>query len=259
MMKRAVVVAIAVLGVLAVAGPAMADTVGVKYTGVSPNKTVNLHFETSTGHAFSGSYLAGIYNLQLSSPNPDPGLVGSGARRSYCIDIQDESSTKLLTYNVHEVKDAPVVGTGETSVPMGATRAAMLGEMWGEAFAKVGNPLNYDATTAAAFQLAVWEVVWDGNLTLSDTTDNPDFWSGTTGTIRTLANQFLGYAAVDDWTDMPLVALTHYDPAEPDGVTDAQDYVIPKDGYGDVPGPAMLVQLIGLAAMGLVGWRRRRK
>jgi hypothetical protein len=213
-MKRVILIAIVCAFMTA---PTFADiyTVGstsqVKYTGVSPRKTVYISGTWHTGNVY-----AGIYNLVVDGVSMD----------SFCIDLQDNTSGSTLTYDVTDLEDAPDPAFG----PMGSTKATGLAELlyenwWGKTIT--------DGTEAASIQVAVWEVITDYDGTaasLSLTAGN--FKSTYSGANSYLASIDGGYAPTSLFVGLSRDA--------------AQDYVVRVP----VPG-ALLLGLLGLSAAGI--------
>ncbi|HPS55845.1 MAG TPA: hypothetical protein PLP05_09610 [Sedimentisphaerales bacterium] len=207
--------------------PAMAvPTVDVQYTNVSPGQQFDVTF---TGYANYGVVYTGVYNLTLTNSTFEYPLNS----RAFCIEPQLGTTTNR-TYNVVDLKDAPEP-QGPNGDPMGVERADLLRELFGRNYDSV-----VDNKTAAAFQLAVWEIVFDGSSN-NFTAGNFFINSVLTDTI-TLASNWL--AAIDGTGPMAnLVGLSNLN--YQDFVT---IYTVP------VPG-AVILSSMGVA---LVGWFRRK-
>lgn len=151
------------------AGSAKADTITAKFDGVLPETNVSL---VSPGH--TGAVQAGVYNwtrklTTSTDPNNnwayDP-LQGTSFD-AFCIQANQNTPTSgYQVFTVTDLKDAPIGGTG--TQPMGSLRALLLSELWAnnESTAVSGGNL-----TSAAFQMAVWEIVFEDLSGLPDPSD----------------------------------------------------------------------------------------
>src|SRR5262249_31918386 len=128
------------LALLALAAPARAGTVTATFDTVSPGEVVTI----SSG-GFNATGWAGGYNFKNASGD----LTGNFG--GFCIDIaQDIYGNTTLQFNVQALSAAPVPGGG-----MGALRANLIRELWAADYAKIGASNQ----KAAAFQLAIWEII----------------------------------------------------------------------------------------------------
>jgi MYXO-CTERM domain-containing protein len=227
---------VAALAVLATAAPARAGMVTATFSTVSPGEVVTI---SSTSNNVHGSGWAGVYKFVNASGD----LKGSFA--SFCIDIAQEIySNQTVTFNVQNLASAPVPGT-----PMGQMRASLIGELWYNDYAKIGT----SNSNAAAFQLAVWEIINEqttknGKLVLDVTGGT---FSATDSDSQTLLTANAWLAGLDLSGSGPqapnLIALTS---------PQYQDYVT----TAAAPAPSGLV-LGGIALAGAAlsaAWRRRR-
>jgi hypothetical protein len=135
------------------AGSAQAGFVMATFNGVSPGQGVS--FSTNGGGSFINT-TAGMFNWTQTGGDYD--MPGSGAAfTTFCIEVtQYISPGGSYAYDVVPLVLAP------NSAPMGAGTAAMLSELFGRYYAGVDT-----ADEAAAFQVAIWEVVNDADLSVS--------------------------------------------------------------------------------------------
>ena len=222
---------LAAVTVAALAGSAFADTVNAKFTGVSPGQTVTMRLD---GHSFNTS--AGAFNFlrKASDPGTLPGFAPTF--QGFCIDLTEYVQVGH-TYEWHTVSlgNAPTSDAG----PMGAANAARLGRLFANQYNGLATAAN-QSQAYAAFQLAVWEIVFDGDLNLSN--GSLKCTSAPSGTIS-LAQSWLNTLGTGQgWS---LIAIDDQ-PGCDDG---HQGYVLTP-----TPGAAAL-----LGMGGLMGARRRRR
>jgi hypothetical protein len=125
--------------------------VNMKFTGVGYGQNVTVTVDTT--HQVSG--YAGIYKWAGLAGNPWP---LDHAFESFCIDLKQAVNTGVAQpYTLKELEDAPTPDPNPTGVTgMGQVRADMLRRLWGEHRDDVAT-----AITATAFQLAIWEIVFE--------------------------------------------------------------------------------------------------
>lgn len=222
------------IAVLGVAGLAAADSVNLQYTGPGAGQSFSV---VANGNA-STAY-AGQYNF-IASGGTGAGAAISGALRTFCIDVLEPVTGGAQPYDLAELADAPVTASGDPA--MGAAKAEAIARMY--AFAG-GQQFGSSNDYAAAFQLAVWEVIADFGTSL-DIADGDFEVTSSVGTgVSGILGDLLGAAGDTSLTGVSgLGALTN------NGLQDQiYSVVIP------LPGAA------GLAAAGLCGiavTRRRR-
>ncbi|HUO10263.1 MAG TPA: hypothetical protein VM008_18295 [Phycisphaerae bacterium] len=186
-------------------------------------------------------------NTQLQS------ILGpNGTFSTYCIEgVQDVIFGNSETWNlgVVDLSTAPTPGS-----PMGATKASQIGELWNRFYDKILT----DNEKAAAFQLAIWEIVDDGIPTLGGVTANAfatgNFqasgdsvainqavtWLNAIGSGGTVTNSYTLYALSDA------------------NIQD-QVFAVPNGGGNPVPLPAALPAGLALmSGLGVARFVRRR-
>jgi len=187
-----------------------------------------------TAH-FDGYYTGGVYAGQYNLTYPVG--VSNLSTIGYCIDLESSSPPESRLLTVAALSDAPIPNmTGQTA--MGDSKAALLSQLWGQHHSEVT-----DANTAASFQLAVWEIVFETSGTLDVTKDSFTTSGGTQ------AQSWLD-SLDPDGSKANLVALTN---------NGKQDVVVEVTGLagGEVPAPSAL--LLCLIGMGFAGVARRIK
>lgn len=135
---------------LALASPAWAGTVSMTFNGLPLSRSVDLVVGAS-----SVSTQAGIFNWTRTGGTH----VGApqGSFSAVCVEI--DQFLRSTTYEVINVEDGPKPGIALGAGPMGASKASMLGKLWAAYWAGAQG----DADAGAAFQIAVWEVIYDGD------------------------------------------------------------------------------------------------
>jgi len=230
---------IALTAVLAAAGAAAADSVDLTYTGPGNGRSFSVVANGTTTDVFAGQL-----NFSVVNGSGSTGVRLNGSLLTYCIDVLEPIGPGLNTYDLADLEDAPVTA-GSISPAMGAEKAAAIARLY---TAAGGNQFTADNDFAAAFQLAVWEVIADFSTTGTTLDINAgDFEVTSTINLGTqsVLNGLLAAAADDSVAAFAgLGALTN------EGFQD-QLYAVAVP----LPGAA------GLAAVGLAGvvvTRRRR-
>jgi hypothetical protein len=210
---------------LTFAAPGRAS-VTATFSTVNPGEVVTI---TSNGVSETG--WAGQYDFVNASGD----LHGSFG--GFCIDIgQNIYGNQTVTFGEADLKNAPIPGAG-----MGATRANLIRELWARDYgvALLSN------SNAAAFQIAIWEIINEQNLSQLDVTKGSFTVSDSDGQTLTTANAWLAQLTGTGPRDNSLVALTS---------ADYQDYVV------SMPAPPGLALAAAAGACGACAaiLRRRR-
>ncbi len=230
---------IAMTAALALAGAAAADSVDLQYTGPGNGHSISVVANGTSTSVFAGQLTFAVVNGSGST-----GVLLNGSLMTYCIDVLEGVGPGLNTYDLAALEDAPVTAGG-IAPAMGAEKAAAIARLY---TAAGGDQFGTDNDFAAAFQLAVWEVIADFGTT-GATLDIADGNFEVTGSLNAGTQSVLGgllAAAADDSVAKfgGLGALTN------SGFQDQlYSVVVP------LPGAA------GLAAVGLAGvaFTRRRR
>lgn len=218
---------------------AYADTVNVRFTGTGRGQSVRIDFPGGSMNVFAGQL-----NHELTNGVGPQGVALEGNWATFCTDITQHVTNSPLTYDIVDLSLVPNVS------PMGNAKADALRDVYAYANGAqaAGNASN---EYAAAFQLAVWEIVTDydanaGNASLSiagggfrATQTNG---SALSSNIQNYLASFFG--SVGSPGGATLLGLRS---------STAQDQIIPTS-YVPAPGSAVLGGLGGLC----MGIRRRR-
>jgi hypothetical protein len=230
-----VIATMAAMMTLAVAAtPAQADMqVTSTFTNVNPGEVVGI---TSQSPNVSGYGWAGVYNFSNAS-----GYL-TGNYSGFCIDIaQDIYSNQTATWTVAALSSAPTPGTA-----MGTYKAALIGELWYQDYGSIGTSNQ----AAAAFQIAIWEIINETTSTLSVTGGSFTVSDSDSGTL-TLANQWLSQLNLNGTGPQTsgLIALTN---------STYQDYVV-QGPVAPAPPGLVLGCIWGISFLVPWGWRQRKR
>ena len=145
------------------AGHASADSIVAKITGV---KYATSSY-TTVGVVFNGTdYHQVIAGPEMWHQTAGTTLLGdsSGNFLTFCVEInQDVHLGGTYTFYTGTVESAPTPGNPiPGSSGMGAAKAALLDELWARHYADIT-----DANSGAAFQVAVWDIVYDADFNLN--------------------------------------------------------------------------------------------
>lgn len=272
------VLAVAALCLL-LAGNASATSTGwitMSFVSASPGETVSYVAPTKSGTTTAGVYNQSVnlsplkygdYNIGREASKFIEGLgdgvMGFASAQTFCADINQYASYSPFKYEIYTPESAPVV-TG-SNMAMGSTKAADLRKLWGAYNTYglgvddwgVGEEESTPDTAekkqqAAAFQLAVWEIINEAQGTLGG-------YAVATGTMRAsgsastidLANAWLGTLGAMEDPDIGLRVLVN---------GTYQDFAIVVTGAGrdTVPEPVTMAGLM-LGIGGLSGYIRKRR
>jgi hypothetical protein len=230
---------IATAAVLALAGAAAADSVDLNYTGPAEGRSFNV---VANGNATS--VFAGQLTFTVANGSGSTGVRLNGPLTTFCIDVLEAIGPGQQTYDLAALQDAPVTAGG-IAPAMGADKASAIARMY--TFA-AGQQFGTDRNKAAAFQLAVWEVIADfgDNDPMSVASGDFRVTSSINSGTQNFLNALLAAAVDSSITEFQgLGALTN------EGFQDQlYSVVVP------LPGAAGLAA-VGLAGVGLVARRRR--
>lgn len=207
----------------AVAGVASADTVDLKYLGTGAGKSVSI-----SGPGPHSSVFAGQLRHEMDGQDVT----------TFCVEVaQLVGGGSAYTYDVVDLSAAP----GQPG-PMGNDRKEAVRVLYDLAG---GAQFGANNTLAAAFQVALWELVFDFEVGDSASIDLQDgaFKLNSGGTVESSANAWLGQIMANYGSGSTALAGLHHDHKQD------QVVVVP------LPAPVAL-GLVGL--IGVAGLRRLR-
>jgi len=151
--------------VLALAVHASAATVNLTFSGVSPGESESVSFNGGS----NVSTTAGAMDFAVGTPNNVPGIITASSITSYCIEgTQSISHGNNVNYTV--------LGPGQGSFTSVFTNSGLVSAFFNQYYNTV-----LSATTSSqkneynsAFQLAIWELVYDGTSDKPHTGDHND-------------------------------------------------------------------------------------
>ena len=129
----------------ALASVASADSVLVTQNGVSDYRIFDASVDGGKSYH---STLAGILHWKHASDNS---ALPPEAFDTFCIELTQKVGYGKYTYNVSDLDDA--LGLGST---LAEEKADLISELWGRHHRDVAG-----SDTSAAFQLAIWEILYD--------------------------------------------------------------------------------------------------
>ncbi len=211
---------------LALAQTASADTIKAKFTS-SLGMAVNVTSPVNNGNVNTVKFSW----TRTDTPGPGVDFTIPNNFNTYCVDLaQYVSANTNYTYNV-----VTPAAHGFT-----ANQETLLSRLWATQFSNVDT-----ANESAAFQVAVWEIVYDTNATLTSGT----FVLNNASAVATLAQGWLNTITDANFSfngTLPQISVLESSTAQ-DQIT-----VLPSNV------PAAGTGVLGLAGLGLLAKRQRR-
>ena len=172
---------------------ASAGTVTATLNSVAPGMTIDCSLD---GGANYEPLLAGQINWTRTGGTQVGNPAGNFA--TFCIELTQDVGYSSYTFDVVNLQDAPNPGGSGVGLGMGLAKATDIRELWGRHYAEV-----VDNDTATAFQLAVWEIVYDDGLALNADSFQARYPVGPTPTYLTTAQNWLD--SLDGQGPMPTI------------------------------------------------------
>ena len=242
-MKKATLGLLSVVASGVFAAPALADDMTMTMLGIN-GQGITYDFNDGV-NTFSGDTTAGIFTWQVDSTTSSDYTVGQ-TFQSFCVELVQQVRTgNQYDYEIVDPTQVPSPN-GDIDAGMAAEQAAMISSLFDQHWddATDGSSLN-----AAAFQIAVWEIVYEGaNVNYGDgqaaatglSTQNGWFTATNNNGATDLADQWLA-GLFNNGISAALMGFTS--PTAQDQIT-----IVP------LPAP---VALAGLGLLGVALGRRR--
>lgn len=233
MKKLALLASAAVFSAFASTSSASAATTSLQFSDVLLESNTQV-----TSPVRSGNFRAGEIEMIAD---------GTTTFIAWCLDIADN----LLLSGKYDPK---TIGGGEqifepNDLDSPDNRTSIIQEYFDQNLHKVS-----DGTRAAAFQLGLWEIVYETYANIGDTTSG--ILRSTTAGVTALANAFLGdIGGTDSGYSYNLTFLDAFDPEKNQDLVTA---TLPDGFVGQVPLPAA-GWLLGAGLFGLFGAGRLKK
>ena len=210
---------LALAAIASLTSMASADFITANFDSASPSETVDI-----LNNGSPSSISTGQYNWTRTGGDA---LAPVGGFATFCIEVtQQIAFGGNYSYDVIPLAGGPLPATFET--PMGAAKAGLIAGLWNAHYGSL-----VTSTDFAAFQVAVWEIVYDATLDVA----SDSFQVTSNAPVALLAQSWLNTITPADPVAAGLFALSS---------NDFQDQL--------VPAPATLA-LLGLGAF--AGRRRR--
>ena len=235
------------------AGLVIGDTITVSRIGTTPQRLVTANYDGSRASNASGvtggnAAQAGVNNFTHLTTN---GNTAGGTIQAFCVEIAEAFPDDPITYTMVAPTQVP-----EAPDNMTANQSQMMQDLYSRYYASVmdyGNDGSWNnaSAEAAAFQLVIWEISHENFTDTSDLSVMNSELSITLGAmaitdyfssdVLNSANAMIAALGTGGWNNYSSLL----------GATNGtnQDLLIV------VPTPA----IAGLACLGLVGMRRRRR
>jgi hypothetical protein len=230
-MKMGAISACAIGLVLASAGSALAGPIAVDFRGTALGKSASVTFASGDSAAFTNR------NLFVGQLVHRMDVLGSGYRDfvTYCIDLTQTAGDGQ--FNLVNLRDAPVTNPAPSDKwQLGKDQVRALNSLYHSSFAAADTN-----NEAAAFQAAVWEIVFDWASVAGGTFTAGDSTNLTSGVVRINNNisnsyftQYLNAAVAEGNTRNILAAIVS-------GSKQDQLVVVPLPGAGALAGAGMLM------------------
>jgi hypothetical protein len=219
---------------------ASADTVSATWLSADPYLSTNVKVVDFHGFSMNATGKVGVNNWLVTATTSDLFAVNQ-VFDAFCIELrQNVSNPSVFTVGSVDTAPDPDYPTTDAILGIGSPKANYLRELWGEFYddIHVGTTAQQNIN-GAAFQLAVWNIVYDEDFTTSSGT----FYATTQPAAQTQADDWLEYIRDNNGAMANLIALTN-----PQG----------QDMITAVHMPTPVAAGMGLSCLVLAMMRRRR-
>ncbi|MCL2645686.1 MAG: VPLPA-CTERM sorting domain-containing protein [Phycisphaerales bacterium] len=243
-----------VLAMAASAGATYADSVNMTYigptggVGTSGGKAISNHW-TINGVSSSNNTTAALYQFTVNSVSGgNPLALSQGDTvTAACIDITHGISPSSTNYNVEQVTTSTVINNGINGTnSMNANQIEALTYL----FSKYLNTA-IAAGEGAEFQVAVWDILYNGDGTSLGTNTSYSY-DGTTVNTTTASNWATDAANFALANPGANIGMDLYAIIDANGITQSFGVVIPAD-KGGVAVPLPASASMGLVMLGSLG------
>ena len=224
-----IVLALLVIAGISQAGITVGDTFELKYAGMDKSRNVKVSNNGRTSNVSAGLMKYGI---------KDDGQYST--EKGFCIDFNQHAKNSYRDYEAMNLDATPVPGNG-----MGTEKAGLISKMWASSFDLV----DISRDNAAAFQVAVWEIINDSDYSLSNA--NGDFYLKGYTTIANIANTMIQTALNYTGPMTNLVALSN---------NCYQDYIVEGSPLPPTPASVPTPGALLMATIGgsFVAYKKRK-
>lgn len=230
--------------------------------GTATADTITMSASALTNRDFKFIYAGNTYDDQNTGAVTWQRVSGSTAFdnsfQTFCIDVTqtfnfNPSNPPSYTYTLTPLQNAPW-DNAQHNTGMGLAKAKLLSELWDNFHSQVTNDDN-----SAAFQIAVWEIVFETSGNALDLTSGN--FKANYGTSQVQGYVKLGSEYVPTYVKTAqnwLNTLTGNGPLDPNLVALTSDTAQDQFTFTSVPAPPGVL-LAGIGGLGLVlgRWRRR--
>jgi hypothetical protein len=181
-MRKIAFHALALAAALFPASFAAADTVTATLNNCGPAEIVTVHYD---GQNLGQGY-AGFINWTATASSGSTAPTGNFS--TFCIDLtQDIYIGSGYSFTITDMTSAPDPTPPTFGGPgMGPTNAQDITNLYAEQYSSIGS----DSDKAAAFQIAIWEMLYETG-TLGDITSGNFYVTGQNSNVTTLADDYV--------------------------------------------------------------------